>query len=245
MNTVIIQTVSELKIYFRDKLQVFFGFFFPVIIIVLCASIFSETRVEGAPYIDYIMPGVIAVIIMTTSFFTVGVTIAGYKENLIMKKFRATPMKLGNFLVSVILARLIIILCQVFIMWMIAAIFFKSSFSGNAIAFAYTFIISAVLFLTLGFAIASVTRTYNAAIGIANSFYMGLTFVSAAFYPITAFPRAIRHVIDVFPLIHIVEPIRRVWLDGAWMPFNAIDIIVALLWLILGLVISTLKFKWE
>jgi ABC-2 type transport system permease protein len=245
MNSIVIQTISELKIYFRDKLQVFFGFLFPVFIIIICASIFSGTIIESLPYIDFILPGVFAILIMATSFFTVGASIAGYKENLIMKKLYATPMKLYSFLLSVILSRIAIIICQVFIMWLIAFIFFKSKFEGNLISFLYTFTISSILFLTIGFTIASITSTFNSAIGIANSFYMGLAFVSAAFYPITNFPQIMIHIIRIFPLINIVEPLRRAWNDGSWMPFSTNNIIVILSWFIICILITKYKFKWE
>lgn len=245
ISSIIIQASAELKIYFRDKVQVFFGFFFPVFILILFASIFSGTKVEGIPYIDYIMPGMFAVTIMTTSFFTVGATIAGYKENLIMKKLRATPMKLSNFLLAVVFSRVFLLVLQTSIMWMVAALFFEADFRGNVIVFAYTFILSSILFLTLGFTIASLVKTFNAAIAVANFLYLGLVFVSAAFFPITRFPLTVQHIIRAFPLIHIVEPLRKIWLDGTWMPFSALNLIIIFIWLVAGFAISVLKFKWE
>ncbi|MEN8904976.1 MAG: ABC transporter permease [Clostridiales bacterium] len=244
LKKIYIQTITELKIYFRDILQVFFGFFFPIFIVIISASVFSGTSMDGSKYIDYILPGIFSVLIMTTSFFTVGVTIASYKENLIMKKFRTTPMKLSNFFVAIVISRIIVIVIQIALMWIIAVLMFNANFSGNIIAFIYTFLFACLVFLTIGFTIASLTKTFNAAIGVANSFYMGLTFVSAAFYPIDSFPSTMKYVVKALPLIHIVESIREVWTNGSWIPFSSINIIVLIAWLIVGFIVSIIKFRW-
>lgn len=243
VNKLIYQVVTELRVYFRDIIQMIFGFVLPIVIVVVFGMIFKGTFVNDIPYMDYIMPGVIAVTIMTTSLFTVGVSFAGYKETLILKKIFVTPVKVSSYLISLIMSRVVILMIQISILWIIADFAFNTNFDGNLFQFCLVFLMSTIPFIIIGFVVGVIVKSANAAIAISNSFYMGLTFVSAAFYPIDSFPEVMKNIIRLFPLINIVEPIRKVWVYGAWWPFSLQNISVIMIWSVVGIIIIIKKFN--
>lgn len=240
------QAEAEWKLYLRDPVQVFFGFAFPVALVFLFATIYKGQSFDGEiGYIDFIIPGMIAVLTMTTAFFSVGVTVAGYRENGVIRRLRSTSLKPITFFSSVLFVRYLIILLQSAVLIGVAMIAFDGVNHGSWVDFLVMLSVGSLAFLALGFAIASVTKSTTSAVAVANSIFVPLMMVSGAFYPTDSYPQIIKDVVEVFPLYYLIEGMRDVWATGWGLDqvLPAFGFLSA--WLAAGVLISVWRFRWE
>jgi hypothetical protein len=72
-------TILETKMFFREKMQVFWTFLFPVLMIWLFGSMFGGQDYGDMTFASYFVPSWIGVNIVTTAFFTLGTVLTGYR----------------------------------------------------------------------------------------------------------------------------------------------------------------------
>ncbi len=71
------RTALELRLFARERQQVVFSFAYPVVMMVIFASVLGgEERPGGIPFAQYFLAGIAATGIMLTSFQAVGTAVA-------------------------------------------------------------------------------------------------------------------------------------------------------------------------
>ncbi|MGB8000345.1 MAG: ABC transporter permease, partial [Anaerobacillus sp.] len=76
MSAVLNLAILETRMFFRDRLSVFWTFLFPVVMIWLFGSMFVGDNMNGLSFAERFVPSWIGVNIVTTSFFTLGTVLA-------------------------------------------------------------------------------------------------------------------------------------------------------------------------
>src|SRR3954464_11996824 len=72
----------ELRLFFRERQQVVFSFAYPLVMLVIFASIMGgEERPGDIPFAQYFLAGIAATGIMLTSFQAVGTSVAVERES--------------------------------------------------------------------------------------------------------------------------------------------------------------------
>jgi ABC-2 type transport system permease protein len=83
----------EIKQFFRQRDQVVFTFAFPVVFLFLFASIFSDDVAgAGITASQLYVPAMMAAGIMSTSFQSLGISIAIERDEKVLRRLRGTPM---------------------------------------------------------------------------------------------------------------------------------------------------------
>ena len=71
----------EVRLYFRERQQVVFGFAYPLVMLVIFAAVLGgDERPGGVPFTQYFLAGIAATGIMLTSFQAVGSAVATERE---------------------------------------------------------------------------------------------------------------------------------------------------------------------
>ncbi|MGI6127068.1 MAG: ABC transporter permease [Planifilum sp.] len=87
-------TWMEMKLFFRDKQNVFWTFLFPILMIWLFGSLFGDQRMPGGlSYSNMYVPSWIGVNLLTTSLFTIGTALVLYRVQGILRRYQATPLR--------------------------------------------------------------------------------------------------------------------------------------------------------
>ncbi|MCP3028457.1 hypothetical protein [Halobacillus sp. A5] len=90
--TAIIKLASlETKMFFRDRVSVFWTFVFPVLIIWLFGAMFVGNEMSVLSFAEHFIPSWIGVNIVTTSFFTLGTLLAHYRDSGVLRRYQSTP----------------------------------------------------------------------------------------------------------------------------------------------------------
>jgi ABC-2 type transport system permease protein len=112
---------------------------------------------------------------------------------------------------------------------------------------------SAVLVLVLGaaclsacgIAVASLVKTADQAMPVAQFTFLPLSFISGIWYPLDGAPQWLQSVAHFFPLYHIAHAFERCFVPGTGAAFPSDDIVPILLWTAVGAFVAVRRFRFE
>jgi len=244
------QSGSDLRCFRRNIQSVFFTLVLPVLFLVILASIFrnATVKVPGGSMKEsaYYVPGIIAFGLIAAAFSNLTVTVVRNRESGIYKRRRATPLPAsaviaGRALVAILTALVITVLLLV-IGW---AAYGASIPGRTALAFVVDIIVGAAVFCCLGFAVASLIRTVDAAQPVVQAVVLPLSFISGVFIATSELPVWLADVGKVFPVEHLVAALLAAYnphTTGSGFRWG--DLAVLAVWGAAGLIIAIRRFNW-
>ena len=199
----------------------------------------------GTRYIDFLIPGIIAMGAMTACMWGVCYTIIEKRSKKLLRRMVATPMKRSNFLISLITVRVVMnfvesILLTLFAMWA-----FHITIQGNIGALMVIFISGNIAFAGISVALASRTDKTEIGNGFINAVTIPMMVLSGIFFSYYNFPDWAIPIIQKFPLTMMADGIRSVFIEGAGFSKilfpSAVLSITGIVFFIIGLRF----FKWH
>ncbi|MEJ3405517.1 ABC transporter permease [Rathayibacter sp. YIM 133350] len=247
--------------YFRSADTVFFTFLFPLVMLGIFTAAFSASGdivpspgAEGVSVGAYYLPGMLAAGILLSGVQNLAVDIAGEKSDGTLKRLGGTPLspvsyfigKIGQVFVTGVLQALLLLLAAVLLFGI------ELPTDGASWAtFAWVFVFGIITSALLGIALSSVPRTGRSATAVVIPIVLVLQFISGVYLQFYQLPEWMQNIASVFPLKWIAQGMRAVFLPqsfetlevgGEW---NLGGVAVALaVWLVVGLVLSRLRFRW-
>jgi ABC-2 type transport system permease protein len=194
-------------------------------------------------YFDFVLAGILGLALMNASIIGIGVNMAKYREDKILKRITTTPLKSWQFITAEILSRLILNALQVIIILAIGKLFFDAHIYGNIFIIFAVAMVGAVLFQLLGFIIAVFSKTTDAAQGMAQAIAIPMMFLSGVFFPIDSLPKWLYSIVQFLPLAPLLRIIRGVMLDAA-SPFdNMRNVYIVIAWIVVAALFSSWRFR--
>lgn len=196
-------------------------------------------------YIDFLLPGILAMTLMQISIAGSGFNLVEYRRKGILKRLFVTPLNPRDFIVSVVLARLLLCLVQISVLIAIAVFALDVDIVGNIFSLYFIVILGSIIFLCIGFTLGSIAKTQQAIQAFGNLVIFPQMLFSGIFYPIDSLPDLLQPLATMLPLSFIASALREIATNG----MGLLDIIPNLagitVWLILGFVMSTRLFVWK
>jgi ABC-2 type transport system permease protein len=244
------QLKYEQKSYWRNPASAFFTFAFPVMFLVIFASLNTNNTVDflGLDYNQYYVPGIICFGVISATYTNLAMTLAIRRDSGILKRLRGTPLPTRSLFGGLLLNALVISVILTTIVMVVGIAFYDVTFPGHWLALIVALLVGAATFCALGVAIATVVPNADAAPAIVNGVLFPILFLSGVFFPIED-DTAIAHIADIFPIRHFVEAVFTAFdprlPHGVSHGFAWGDIAAMLIWLVIGAVISIRNFRWE
>ena len=196
-------------------------------------------------YVEWLIPGILAMNMMFSSLFGVGYAIVRYRKNGVLKRLKATPVTAFQFLAAQLVSRLLLILATSFIVFFGAIWLVGFHMQGSYwVLFAYL-AVGACCMITLGLAVACRIASEELAEGLLNLLTWPMMFLSGIWFSLDGASKGVVWLSTVFPLTHIVSGSRQIMIEGAGLS----SVLPSML--ILGgmgaifLLVGSLLFKWE
>ena len=101
-------TVMNFKLYLREPIATFFTLAFPPLLVLLFGAMYGNDPSPlygGYGTMDITMPAYTALILGTIGLLGVPITTSGYREQGVLRRFRATPMRPLTYIVADLLTR--------------------------------------------------------------------------------------------------------------------------------------------
>src|SRR5262245_49965325 len=132
----------------------------------------------GSRYIDWLVPGLLGMNIMSTGLWGVGFAIVQARTRKLLKRLAATPMSRAEYLASHVLSRLLWLALETAVIVGFAWVAFGVAVRGGLASLAALAVIGALSFGGLGLLVASRVRTIEGVSGIMNLVMMPMWVLS-------------------------------------------------------------------
>ncbi|GIX42553.1 MAG: ABC transporter permease [Leptospiraceae bacterium] len=174
----------------------------------------KDIQIAGSRYIDYLIPGLIAMGIMNSALWGIGWTFIQMRIKKLLKIFSASPINKNYFFIAFILARGILSVIENLLLVGIISLFFGITFIGNIIDLVIVYIVGYISFS--GIAIFAGSRANNTVVGngIINAITLPMMILSGIFFSYQSFPEIMVQWIEYLPLTILANLIRGIFLEG-------------------------------
>jgi ABC-2 type transport system permease protein len=174
-----------------------------------------------------------------------GFNVVEFRRRGILKRLFVTPIKPIDFVSAIVVARMVIVLGQLSVIFGFAFFFLDVNIVGSISHLFFIIMLSILMFLTLGFSIGSLAKTQESVGVIASIFIYPQIVMSGVFFPIEALPEFIQPFSEILPLSIVADAMRSISSDGLSLLAVYKNIIGISIWIVIGTFVSTKLFVWK
>ena len=205
----------------------------------------EEVATPGSRYIDWLVPGLLGMNIMSSGMWGLGFGIVVARSRKLLKRMVATPMRRSHFLASLVISRLAFLGLEMLALLGFAAWFFGVGSEGGFAALFAVALIGALAFGGVGLLTSSRARTIEGVSGIMNVVMMPMFICSGVFFAVTNFPEAVQPFIRVLPLTALIDALRGVMLNGHALAGIGTELGLLAGWGAVSFVVALRVFRWQ
>lgn len=261
-SAVAMRTRVELLQFYREPLQVFFGFAFPIVLFAIFATIFDQswTMPDGTEVqvSTYYLAGMTAAAVMTSGFQSTAEIIATERDDRTLRRLATSPMPRSAYLLGKVGLVLINTALQTALLLVVARLLFEVPMPHQGLTFAWVLLLGTAAATAAGVAFASALPSGRAAIAAATPITVVLSFFSGSYIPMSELPTWLQHLGYVFPQAWIARGLRGSLLPEQFgqeieiapfglseMPVLPLAALVLTAWLVVMLVLARATFRWS
>ena len=174
-------------------------------------------------FIEYVVPGVIGLILQLITVTLMASTIARERESGTLYQLLVTSLRRSEIVIGKILPYLAISIILVLVIIVLTGWHFHVKFHHHT-ELALICLLFLLCSLGLGLLISAFSRTQTQAIQFSVFFLLPVFVLSGAFAPLDRLPALIRYFAEIFPLTHFCRAFRLVNLYRADFSYLAVDL---------------------
>lgn len=205
----------------------------------------AAVSARGSRYIDFLIPGLLAMNIMGSGIWSIAFSIVTARNKKLLKRLVATPMSRGQYLLSFLLSRLVFLVAEVVVLVGFGALVFGVPVRGSWVTLAVICLLSALAFSAVGLLVSSRAKTVEAVSGLANLVMLPMWIFSGIFFSSSNFPTAFQPVIRALPLTATADALRATMLQGAPLTALGGQLTVIVIVLVGAFVVALRIFRWR
>lgn len=204
-------------------------------------------KISGEPirYVDWVVPGILAMNLMFSSLMGVGFVLVRYRKNGVLKRMKATPLNAFEFLSAQIGSRFIIVMGVATFVFTVTHILLNFIMQGSYLDLFLIYALTTVCMISLGVLVASRIRSEELAGGLVNLISWPMMLLSGIWFSLEGSPPIVRQVSYIFPITHLVNGARDIMLEGAGLVDIMPNLLVLTGMTIVFLSAGSLLFKWD
>jgi ABC-2 type transport system permease protein len=174
-----------------------------------------------------------------------GFNIVEYRRRGILKRLFVTPIQPKDFIISIVLARMLIVLIQISVILALAINLLNIQVMGGLPSLYGMVILGTFIFLCIGFFLGSLAKTQESIRPIVALVTFPQLILSGIFFPITSLPTIIQPIANTLPLSVLASGLRDIANDGISLFTINGTLIGVLLWIFISFLLATQFFKWK
>src|SRR5580658_3303462 len=207
---------------------------------VIATSVVTSSD-PGSRYIDFLIPGLLGMNLMNSGMWGIGFAIVDMRQRKLLKRFVATPMRRGDFLLALMSSRLILMVIEVGLLLVFGVFAFRMRVLGSLFSIALLGAMGSLCFGSVGLLTASRARKIESVSGLINLVMMPMWILSGVFFSYERFPAIMQPLIKLLPLTALNDALRATILEGTPLLHQWSRLLVLALW---GVVCFALALKW-
>jgi ABC-2 type transport system permease protein len=182
---------------------------------------------ENYSYIDYFVPGLIGMTIMTTGVFGAVGWNTRNRELGILKKLATTPLSKFEYIIGVILFELVMCAISTVVILIVGVLVFDVTILPSIYSI-ILIVAGSITFPGIGMVIARFVKETDSADAAVNAVTFPMMFLSGSFFPLEMMPEFLREVAKVLPLTYLSDGLRdsMVYGNAASALYNTVIVLV-------------------
>ncbi len=170
-----------------------------------------EPVFKGRSYLDFLMPGIISIVLMFISFLLASITIVQERSKKTLIRTLLTPLSLGMFLFEKTAALIIIAFLQGIILIIVAFVFYGIQIPANQLGnLFFVILIYAAAFIGIGMALATLAESENTAMLLTLVLSIPMLFLSGVFFPFETMPDLMIQLGNALPITMGIRALETV-----------------------------------
>jgi ABC-2 type transport system permease protein len=229
----------EQRAYWRNRGRGIFTFVFPLMFLVIFASLNKGAHLSsqgGIPYDDFFVPGILAYGVIATTYVNMAIGTAILRDQGVLKRMQGTPLPRWAYVVARIGSAFIIMLAMTVIVLGLGAAVWGLNFRAGAIpGLVVTLLLGTAAFTTIGIGITQFIPNAEAGPVVVNLAVLPLTFISNIWFPVDSLPHVLKTIAGIFPIKALASSLEYVFdprFHGAGL--NGGDLRVLAIWTVVG-----------
>jgi ABC-2 type transport system permease protein len=239
-------TATEFTLFMRDKIGPIFGVLFPVALLSVFGNIDFFTNpangFDGKPLLYTYVPILVAFVIAMLALNTLPPTLAGYREQGVLRRLRTTPVGPARVLAAQLTICFGTAVVAVLLLLAVSRFAFDVPLPRQPGAFALTAILAALALIGIALLIAAVVPTGKTANATGSVLFYVFTFFAGLWLPLEAMPPVLRHVSEATPLGAAVTALTDAT-QGHWPPAWRLLLLAA--YALVSALLGVKLFRWE
>lgn len=207
-------------------------------------------KIPGRTYrsIDFILPGQLGFSLLSAGVFGVAFLFYNLRQQLVLKRFYATPIQRPYIILGEALSRVIFQMSTAVIIILIGTFAFHYTLVHGVTTFLEIMVLSffsLILFMGFGFIVSGIAKTENTIPPLANMVTLPQFLLAGTFFPIDVFPSWLQFFCKLLPLTHFNNAMRKIAFEGAHLGDCLTELGILALWTIVVYAVAVKAFKWE
>jgi ABC-2 type transport system permease protein len=194
-------------------------------------------------YIDFLLPGILAMTMFMSSMLGLGNSIAGERERGELARLFMTPTSISSVISGKIISQVVKEMISASILIVSAMLIFNAVINGSFILLIIVMLMSVLCFVGFGMMISATSKTQEDYIQIVMPIAMPMMFICGVFFPKETMPWLLQKISYFLPLTYANDAFRAVMLQGAGLETVGIDLLILLLFTIIFFVTGVLRFN--
>jgi ABC-2 type transport system permease protein len=247
-------TRIESRLFRREPFSVVFVLAFPLMMMVLLAAVFGNKQADaeklqngmliwrGVTPANYYTAASVAVIVAALGLLTLPISLAGYRERGILRRFHASSVPVLTLVSAQLTLALAAFVAGTLVMAVVARVAYDAMLPQDVVGVAVALLAGTAAFGAIGLLLATLIRSSRSAQGIGLLLFFALWLVSGTAPPRAVLPAGLRDVGGVLPLAHLVTAIQNPWFGFGW---SATDLGVLAAYAVAAGVPALWLFRWD
>jgi len=196
-------------------------------------------------YVDWLVPGILAMNMMFSCLFGIGYVIVRYRKNGVLKRLKATPLTALEFLTAQVASRLWLILWITVAIFLGTDLYINFSMFGSYLSLLIIFILGAISLTSMGLVMAARTASEELAGGLLNLISWPMMFLSEVWFSLEGTHPWVQQLALIFPLTHLISGARAIMIDGAGLWDIGHHLLALMIMSVAFLALGAYSFRWE
>ena len=234
------QLRQELTVMARNGEQLLLLIGIPVLLLVF----FSQTNVlptDGLANIDFLMPGILSLAIMSTAMVSLGIATGFERSYGVLKRLGTTPLGTKRLVAAKVVATCCIEIAQLLALVAVGLILGWNPSSINLPSLLLALVLGTSCFAGLGLILAGRLRA-EVNLAAQNGLYLVLLLLGGILVPNSELPKSIAWLAEVLPSSLLSELLRSIFGNDE---LKISDLASLAIWALGACVVAVFSFKWS
>jgi len=248
MSLVLHQLRYDQKVFWRNPAAVFFTVLFPIVLLLIFATVFGDQTIDIAGGIEittYYVPAIITLAVVSATMQTLAMSLVIAREESRLKRGRGTPMPAWVFIAGRVGNSIVVAALMLALVALLGKLLYGVPIPwARAPELLVVLIVGAASFCCLGIALTAAIPTQDAAAPIANVILLPLYFLSGVFIPDDELPSGVIDFANYFPIRPFFQSFFDAYVPGSGASIAWDHLAVVAIWGAAGLLLAIRFFRW-